>query len=347
VRVFPNGRTVHIPSDGQPLPGYALALADIQKRGSSAPSEMSLASAQLAGVDTSSARSAHPKSLLASLFHLDDDEDDQAQAAPAPSRPASLTSAVDAKAEPSRAAAVPVPLNRPQRMGTALAAVVASADGPPASSGRDRYALASLAEAPRPSDDIPHVPLSNHDRAPAVTPWPYRDDKDHVPLDMVLAYADQTQHENASDFESRFGAVGQVAAHGAASGTTRGMSSLRERDARDSNAAPKKNAASVRTPATVPVVRVRAAAAAAGSRYDDPWLRALILAPQLYGAMTATLYGDPDFTELRSLMSKPATAVVISFTKDPYPGMTSSSFSGEAVVFPATYVFAERTAWLH
>ena len=32
-RVFPNGRTVHVPSDGQPLPGYALALADIEKRG--------------------------------------------------------------------------------------------------------------------------------------------------------------------------------------------------------------------------------------------------------------------------------------------------------------------------
>jgi len=39
-RVFPNGRTVHIPSDGQPLSGYALALADIEKRGTSAPSGM-------------------------------------------------------------------------------------------------------------------------------------------------------------------------------------------------------------------------------------------------------------------------------------------------------------------
>ena len=30
VRVFPNGRTVHIPSDGNPLPGYELAMADIE-----------------------------------------------------------------------------------------------------------------------------------------------------------------------------------------------------------------------------------------------------------------------------------------------------------------------------
>src|SRR5207244_5925048 len=35
-RVFPNGRTVHVPSDGNPLPGYQLAMAEIEKRGDSA-----------------------------------------------------------------------------------------------------------------------------------------------------------------------------------------------------------------------------------------------------------------------------------------------------------------------
>ena len=33
-RVFPNGRTVHLPSNGGPLKGYELARADIEKRGS-------------------------------------------------------------------------------------------------------------------------------------------------------------------------------------------------------------------------------------------------------------------------------------------------------------------------
>ena len=33
-RVFPDGRTVHVPSNGKPLKGYELALADIEKRGS-------------------------------------------------------------------------------------------------------------------------------------------------------------------------------------------------------------------------------------------------------------------------------------------------------------------------
>ncbi|HVV78525.1 MAG TPA: DUF882 domain-containing protein [Pseudolabrys sp.] len=48
VKVFPDGRTVHIPTDGQPLARYALALADVEKKGH-APSAVSLASARNAG----------------------------------------------------------------------------------------------------------------------------------------------------------------------------------------------------------------------------------------------------------------------------------------------------------
>jgi uncharacterized protein YcbK (DUF882 family) len=354
-RVFPNGRTVHIPSDGQPLPGYAQALADIQKRGSSAPSQMSLAAAQSAGVDTSAVHTSRPKNLFASLFHLDDEEeDDKSQAAPAAAASsshsfslASISGAktTDAKAEPART--VPVPAARPQPQRTALAAAVASAGNggdnvTAAAAERDQWTtLAGLAEPPRPPAGIPHAPMSNPERAPAVAPWPVRDTKDRIPLDMVLAYADQPQG-NIADFDSRFEAVGL--AHGSASGPTR---SVAQRVVRD-NTTPKTNAAPVRTAASVPVVRVKAAdAATPGMRYDDPWLRAVILAPQLFGSMTATLYGDPDFTELRSLMSKPATAVAMSFTKDPYPGISANSFSGEAVVFLTTYAFSQRTAWLH
>src|SRR5579864_8556432 len=50
VRVFPDGRTVHIPSDGKPLPGYAVALAEISKRGD-VPSDLSLDAARSAGMN--------------------------------------------------------------------------------------------------------------------------------------------------------------------------------------------------------------------------------------------------------------------------------------------------------
>ena len=47
VQVFPDGRTVHIPADGKPLAGYALAFADI--RSAAIPSEKSLDAARTAG----------------------------------------------------------------------------------------------------------------------------------------------------------------------------------------------------------------------------------------------------------------------------------------------------------
>ena len=53
-RVFPNGRTVHIPSDGKPLPGYELAMADIEKRGHDA--------------DDGGAASSKPSNFLLALF---------------------------------------------------------------------------------------------------------------------------------------------------------------------------------------------------------------------------------------------------------------------------------------
>src|ERR1051326_4613994 len=86
VKVFPDGRTVHVPTDGHPLPGYALALADIEKRGSSAPSETSLASARDAGVDAAEAAAPRPRNLFSALFTTKDEDDDSEAAAAAPAR---------------------------------------------------------------------------------------------------------------------------------------------------------------------------------------------------------------------------------------------------------------------
>jgi hypothetical protein len=94
--------------------------------------------------------------------------------------------------------------------------------------------------------------------------------------------------------------------------------------------------------ATEERVKVMVQTAAPGMRYDDPWLRAIIIAPRLYGSMTATLCGSPDFTALRILMDKPTIAVVMSFSGEPYPGITTTGFSGEAVVPMNTYVFRQR-----
>ena len=51
VKIFPDGRTVHIPRDGKPLPGYAEALAEIERRGN-VPNAHSLKLARAAGAIT-------------------------------------------------------------------------------------------------------------------------------------------------------------------------------------------------------------------------------------------------------------------------------------------------------
>jgi hypothetical protein len=120
------------------------------------------------------------------------------------------------------------------------------------------------------------------------------------------------------------------------------------------SAAPRDNVTAIVKKSTVrptagePVRRTQTAVvvADAGMRYDDPWLRAMILAPSLSRSMTAMLYGEPDFTELRELMTKPTSSIAMAFNDEPYPGISSDRFRGEAVVFPATTVFAQRTAWL-
>jgi hypothetical protein len=85
-RVFPNGRTVHVPSDGQPLAGYALALADVERRGSS-PSRVTLAAARDTGATATESRDAAAKprrTMLSRLFgygdnsnNNDDDEEER------------------------------------------------------------------------------------------------------------------------------------------------------------------------------------------------------------------------------------------------------------------------------
>lgn len=87
-RVFPDGRTVHVPSDGRPLSGYALALADVKRHGSS-PSEMSLDAARSAGVNVEVAgveRSGGNRflKLLGIGKHNEEEEEADASGSPPP-----------------------------------------------------------------------------------------------------------------------------------------------------------------------------------------------------------------------------------------------------------------------
>ncbi|MEF2551232.1 DUF882 domain-containing protein [Aurantimonas sp. A2-1-M11] len=126
--VFPNGNTVHVPSDGKPLPGYQQAMASYkQRRGSS--------SIQVA--NASSGSSGGGKTLLAMLFGGGSDEaEDEAESAPAPRAPVRA-----APAQQQVQVAAVVPQSRPTQ---ALPGGVAVPVG-------DRFDVGAPASAPAPA----------------------------------------------------------------------------------------------------------------------------------------------------------------------------------------------------
>jgi uncharacterized protein YcbK (DUF882 family) len=83
-----------------------------------------------------------------------------------------------------------------------------------------------------------------------------------------------------------------------------------------------------------------------GERFNNPWMRAMIVSPSALDFMSTSLYGAPDTASLRPHLAKPASTVMMTFSEDPYLGMSSEQFRGNAVVFVATVTFRQRTAAL-
>jgi hypothetical protein len=81
-----------------------------------------------------------------------------------------------------------------------------------------------------------------------------------------------------------------------------------------------------------------------GDRFNDPWMRAMIVSPSAQGFLETTLFGMPDFRNLGSHMQKPVTALTMTFTDDPQPGMVSEKFAGSAVTFIASVKFGAPRA---
>ncbi|MBW8639139.1 DUF882 domain-containing protein [Hoeflea sp. WL0058] len=119
VQVFPQGKTLHLPSDGKPLPGYDQALADYKKRVTSN-------SIEVAGGGARSSSSGGG-GLLAGLFNRGDDEDE------APARQQRSSASQVAQAEPENdeeeieLAYVPVPRSRPSLSSSGVQLALADA----------------------------------------------------------------------------------------------------------------------------------------------------------------------------------------------------------------------------
>jgi hypothetical protein len=103
----------------------------------------------------------------------------------------------------------------------------------------------------------------------------------------------------------------------------------------------------VTAPPATPVKPKAPSVVRVGDRFNDPWLRAMIVSPSAQGFMRTTMYGVPDFRNLAPHLQKPASIVMMTFSEDPYLGVSSEKFAGTAVVFVATVTFsAPRTASL-
>ncbi|MDB5580792.1 MAG: hypothetical protein JWR80_5968 [Bradyrhizobium sp.] len=330
-RVFPDGRTVHVPSDGKPLKGYELALADVEKRGNG---------------DDASTRS--KPSLFTSLFRgKSNDEDDEggAPVVSAKTAPASvMASAVPAKsAEP-----VPMPRSKPQVSATFQ---LASADSQIVQAVKPKpTASADKAEpkAQTPADIINARGFWGE--APA-TP------KQATPAQVAALSARQALASADPQSTSSVSAAFQALAYAPASaspvdrGNIVAASAPMPRSVRP--AAAPRNPMAVSNVTTVvakgsqsqPSVISTSTRMAAG-KSNDIWMRVMILAPSASTSMSSTVLGDSDMTLMRTYFVKPQSAIAMSFSDDPQLGLVTDRFTGSATAVLATQSFVMRTASL-
>jgi uncharacterized protein YcbK (DUF882 family) len=376
-RVFPDGRTVHIPTDGRPLAGYALALADIRKRGAT-PSENSLEAARTAGVDvgTMLASNEHPVNPFARLLGLAKDEDDEddasstsaapvAAVAPTPPRHA-VIAAIEHGAQIAEKATVKVAVkvadaaSKAKLIRTASAAMLPPPPAPPAPPNDTAASAAPTANQiitsrgywqGLPDGMIAAKPATrarrpadtanaSSDSTGAISPWA-SPRNDRADPELALSYAEQPDRQTDAATPSLTAAL-----------------PLPVPPAQTALALPAAPAPQIGT--TIAVKRMADQAASTvltasaklasvvrnNAHLDNPWLRAVILSPSVHRFLTTVALGAHDFRTLAALMVKPSSSVMMTFSADPNAGLAHDHFSGSAIVFVSTVSYPTHTALL-
>jgi uncharacterized protein YcbK (DUF882 family) len=327
-RVFPDGRTVHVPTDGKPLAGYQLARADIEKREN--------------GDDASGASK---PGLLAALFKGKSGEDDE-EGASAPvqiQKPAAT--AVLATAAPAKSAdAVPMPRAKPAAGSTLQ---LASADIQTVQPGKNKQAAEKAEAKPQTPADIIN----------ARGFWSDASTKPRQATPEQVASLGARQAFGPADPQSTASVSPalQALAYAPASSSPVDRANIVAASApipRSLRPAPRNPTAATGIDTVVAkgaqgqvnvfATSTRIAAAKSG----DIWMRAMILAPSASTAMSSTVLGDSDMTTMRAHFVKPLAVVAMSFSDDPQMGLVSDRFTGSATATLATESFVLRTASL-
>ncbi|MBN8920063.1 MAG: DUF882 domain-containing protein [Rhizobiales bacterium] len=365
VRVFPNGRTVHVPSDGRPLTGYAQALADIERRGST-PSGVSLAAARDAGVDTSAATKGR-RNLLARIFGAKDEEEEEPAVKTRGTRPAAPE-----KTEPATrtqvASAVPLPRSRP----APREMLVASADGK-VSNERARPAADA---GPRTAADIVaarglwtagDMIAAASAPAPKWEPWHVMRSRNAAAAPQQATVVKGTTTVVRKNTAARREAVAAIATagtditgslpmwmDGSAGPSAQAMLAYAATPLAQRAVAPAAPMGNLQPPRSTRRSATRAASAVSTAPMpapqrlvDSPWLRGVIASPSIESGMAVTVMGAPNLQAVAVLMRKPHTAVSNSFQPgEPALFGLGQTFSGAAIAFVPTVSFFTRTAEL-
>jgi uncharacterized protein YcbK (DUF882 family) len=333
VKVFPDGRTVHLPSNGGPLKGYELARADIEKRD---------------GDDK--AMTKNSPSLWSRLFNKgkSNDEEDEGSApvgvmaAAAPAKPADSKS-TDAKSAES----VPMPRSKPSAAATLQ---LASADAQIVQPAKPKPAPSAPAEKAEAKPENP---------ADIINARGFWSDAPKQATPAQVAALNARHAVSATDPQST-ASVSDALAYAPPANSPLDRSNIVAatapipRSVRPASVS--RNSMAVTDVTTVvakgsqgqgSVISTSARIAVSKATDTDIWMRAMILAPSATTAMSSTVIGDTDLTSMRAHFIKPQATVAMSFADDPQMGLLSDRFTGSATASLTTEAFAVRTALLH
>jgi uncharacterized protein YcbK (DUF882 family) len=335
-RVFPDGRTVHVPSDGTPLKGFELARADIERRGS--------------GDD---AATIGKPNLFARLFggKFNDDED-EASAAPAIRETAAPVTQVAAAAGAKSAEPVPLPRAKP----AASTLQLASADVQVVQSARPKQLAAAEQSEPKPQTPADIINARGF--------WGDTIEPQQATPAQIAAI--NARRALASSEPQSTASVGATGAPGAYQALAYAPSAPPPVDRANVVAATAPVPRSIRpasvarnsmaiTDVTTVVAKgeqghngvVATSTRIAASKANDAWMRVMMLAPSASTSMSTTALGDADLTLLSAHFVKPQAVIAMTFSDDPQMGMTSDQFSGPATATLTLQYLVMRTASLH
>lgn len=331
-RVFPDGKTVHLPTDGVPLKGYEVAKAEIERRGS--------------GDDAGS-----KPNFFAALFRskpapaASSDEDDEG--APATAAKPSAPTVVAAAAKPAEL--VPTPRAKPQIVATfQLASADAQVVAPP------KPKPAPMADKPATGKSVEGKPETPADIINARGFW---DDVPAAPQQATpaqVAALKARQALAATDPQptaSLPNAALQALAYAPAASPVDRANVVAASAPIPRSARPASRSLAQATEINTVVGKstdgmVATATRLSAAKGESIWLKIVMLSPSASRAMSVTLMGELDTAALRAYFVKPRAVIAMGFADDPMQGLSCETFSGSATAKLQTTSFVVRTAAL-